>query len=119
MLIKELKPGRVEHPRMASRSKTIPMLSSSTLLLYRTHTSAAFWVAWARALDTEDQFFLFMIKLRLNKEDKELSYHFAISRPTVHKIFHTWIEFLFFQLKELKGLTLSRVKPTCIIGAML
>ena len=54
----------------------------------------------SRSLDTEDEFFLFMIKLRLNHEDQDLSYQFKISRPVVGSVFHTWLQFLFFHLKS-------------------
>ena len=54
----------------------------------------------SRALDTEDEFFLFLVKLRLNHEDQDLSYRFGISRQIVSSIFHTWLNFLFFQLQE-------------------
>ena len=54
----------------------------------------------SRALDTEDEFFLFMVKLRRNSEDEELSYQFGISRQVVGKVFNTWLNFLFFQLQE-------------------
>ena len=54
----------------------------------------------SQALDTEDEFFLFMIKLRQNTEDEDLSYRFGISKPVVGKLFHTWLMFLYFELKE-------------------
>ena len=53
----------------------------------------------SRILDTENEFFLFMIKLRVNTEDQDLAFRFGISRPTVHRIFHTWLTFLYFQLR--------------------
>ena len=34
-----------------------------------------------------------------NTEDQDLAYRFGISRPTVHRIFHTWLSFLYFQLQ--------------------
>jgi hypothetical protein len=52
-------------------------------------------------LGTENEFFLFMIKLRLNKEDQDLGYMFDIHRKTVGILFKTWLNFLYFQLKEL------------------
>ena len=54
----------------------------------------------SRALDTEDEFFLFMVKIRRNTEDEELSYQFGISEQVVSKIFHTWLDFLFYQLQD-------------------
>ena len=41
-----------------------------------------------------------MVKLMLNHEDQDLAYRFNISRPVVHSVFHTWLQFLFFELKE-------------------
>ena len=54
----------------------------------------------SRSLDTEDEFFLFLMKIRLNHEDEDLSYRFGISRSVVGSIFHTWLQFVFYQLKE-------------------
>ena len=54
----------------------------------------------SRSLDTEDEFFLFMMKIRLNHEDEDLAFRFNISRPVVHSVFHTWLQFLYFELKE-------------------
>ena len=54
----------------------------------------------SRSLDTEDEFFLFMVKIRLNREDEDLSYQFGISRSTVHRVFHTWLQFVFFHMKD-------------------
>jgi hypothetical protein len=41
------------------------------------------------------------IKLRLNKEDMEMGILFGISRTTAGRVFHTWLNFLFYQLQEL------------------
>lgn len=41
------------------------------------------------------------MKLRQCKEDFELSLYFEISKSTVSRIVSTWINFLYFQLKEL------------------
>lgn len=48
-----------------------------------------------------DQLFLTVIKLRQAKEDYELSLMFEISETTVSKIIVMWINFMYFQLKEL------------------
>ena len=41
------------------------------------------------------------MKLRCAKEDVELSLMFEISESTVSRVFNTWVNFLYFQLKEL------------------
>jgi hypothetical protein len=53
------------------------------------------------SLPVEDQFFLTLIKLRLNRGNFELSRMFKISEFTVSNIFLTWINFLYRQWKEL------------------
>ncbi|XP_033762333.1 uncharacterized protein LOC117343891 [Pecten maximus] len=53
------------------------------------------------SLSAEDQFFLTMIKLRQGSDDFELSEKFSVSETTVSKVVITWINFLYFQLKEL------------------
>jgi hypothetical protein len=53
------------------------------------------------SLHPKDQLFLTLIKLRQAKEDIELSFMFNISESTVSKIIICWINFLYFQLKEL------------------
>lgn len=68
---------------------------------------AAYNLKHKSSLDPEDEFFLVLIKLRLNKEDQELGFFFGLSLPAVGRIFHTWIAFLFFHLKEV-NLWLSR-----------
>lgn len=52
-------------------------------------------------LDQPDQLFLTLMKLRQSKDDKELAIFFKISESTVCRIFNCWINFLYFQLKEL------------------
>lgn len=54
-----------------------------------------------KKLKPEDEFLLLLIKLRLNKDDKELGFFFGISPATVGYVFKTWLNFLYFQLKEL------------------
>lgn len=49
----------------------------------------------------KDELFLTLIKLRQAKEDTELSFFFNISETTVSKIVVTWINFLYYQLREL------------------
>lgn len=52
-------------------------------------------------LDPRDQLFMVLMKLRQAKEDVELSLFFQVSESTVSRIVVTWINFLYFQLKEL------------------
>ncbi|CAC5392327.1 unnamed protein product [Mytilus coruscus] len=53
------------------------------------------------SLTPKDQLFLCLMKLRQNKEDLELSFLFEVSESTVSKIVITWINFMYFQLKEI------------------
>ncbi|XP_062567656.1 uncharacterized protein LOC134229890 [Saccostrea cucullata] len=53
-------------------------------------------------LSPQDQFFLTLIKLRQAKEDVELAMLFKVCESTVSKIITTWINFLYFQFKELE-----------------
>lgn len=55
----------------------------------------------SRKLSAHDEFFLFMMKLRLNKEDEDLAYLFNISIQTAAKIFNVWLHFLYCQFQEL------------------
>lgn len=52
-------------------------------------------------IEPKDQLFLTLMKLRQDKEDFELSLFFQVSTSTVSRIVITWINFLYFQLKEL------------------
>lgn len=52
-------------------------------------------------LTPENQLFLTLMKLKQAKEDVELALFFGISESTVSIVVRTWINFLFFQLKEL------------------
>lgn len=56
----------------------------------------------SQKLKPQDEFLLLMMKLRLNKDDQELAWFFGISTNTVSRIFKTWLNFLYYQLKELK-----------------
>ncbi|CAC5357381.1 unnamed protein product [Mytilus coruscus] len=53
------------------------------------------------SLHPSDQLFITLIKLRCVQEDLELSLLFNLSVSTIARIFNTWINFLYFQLKEL------------------
>ena len=52
-------------------------------------------------LSPEDHLFLTLMKLRQAKEDLELSILFGVSETVVSRIVNTWINFMYFQLKEL------------------
>ena len=52
-------------------------------------------------LSAVNQFFLTMIKLRQGKDDYEVSFLLGVSKAVVSKVFTTWINFMYCQLKEL------------------
>lgn len=63
---------------------------------------AAYHLSYQSALlSPEDELFLAMIKLRLAKDNEELGYLFGISKSVASKNFKTWLNFMYFQLKEL------------------
>lgn len=49
----------------------------------------------------KDQLLLTLMKLRQNKDDLELGFFFNIGITTVGDVFNTWINFMYYQLKEL------------------
>ena len=53
-------------------------------------------------LDSLNQLFLTLIKLRLNLRNKDLAFHFGICGSLVSRYVTTWISFLYHHLKELK-----------------
>ena len=55
----------------------------------------------SRKLSVHDEFFLFLIKIRLDREDEDLSYLFSISIKTAAKIFSVWLHFLYHQFQEM------------------
>ena len=54
-----------------------------------------------RKLNSQDQFFLTMTKLKLNLRNKDLGYRFGISESLVSRYICTWICFLYQHLKEI------------------
>ena len=54
-----------------------------------------------RKLTSLNQFFLMMIKLKLNLCNKDLGYRFGISKSLVSRYICTWICFLYQHLKEI------------------
>ena len=51
-------------------------------------------------LGPHNELFLTLMKLRLAKDDMQLHIDFGISRQVVGKVFITWLNFMFFELKE-------------------
>ena len=78
------------------------------------------WGSKARAtrkrktkLDSLNQFFLTLIKLRLNPRERDIACRFGIAVSTVSKYFITWISFLYHHLSELQWApTVEQVKRT-------
>lgn len=54
-----------------------------------------------KSLGRMNELFLTLIKLRQAKDDCELGILFQISTTTVGKVFNTWINFMFYQFKEI------------------
>lgn len=54
-----------------------------------------------RKLDTKNQLFLTLVKLRLNLKLKDLSFRFGLSTSQVSRYITTWICFLYHHLKEI------------------
>ena len=59
--------------------------------------------------DRRDQLLLTLMKLRQAKEDIELSFIFKISLFTMGSIFTVWVNFLYFQLREINWCPESNV----------
>lgn len=55
-----------------------------------------------RKLDSLNQFFLTLMKLRLNLRNKDLAFRFGICESLVSRYVTTWICFLYHHLKEVK-----------------
>ena len=53
------------------------------------------------SLCVEDQFFMLLIKLRQHKTNFELSRMFRVTESTVTNVFVTWINFIYFEMKEI------------------
>lgn len=54
-----------------------------------------------KTLAPRDQLFMALMKLRQAKDDLELSLFFHVNETTVSNVVVTWINFLYFQLKDL------------------
>lgn len=53
-------------------------------------------------LDIEDEFLMFMMRLRLGLTITDLSFRFSLSKATVSTILTTWLNYLFIHLGHLK-----------------
>ena len=53
-------------------------------------------------LDVEDEFLMFMMRLRLGLNITDLSFRFSLSEATVSYILTTWLNYLFVHLGHLK-----------------
>ena len=67
-----------------------------------------------RSLSPLEEFFLILVRLRLGLFEQDIAYRFGISQSTVSRIFCTWINLLYVQLKEIpiwppKALILSNM----------
>ena len=56
---------------------------------------------YSRKLDSKNQFFLMLVKLKLNLKVPDLAFRFGISTSSVSRYLTTWICFLYHHLKEL------------------
>ena len=55
----------------------------------------------SRKLDTKNQLFLTLVKLRLNLKLKDMSFRFGLSTAQVSRYITTWVCFLYHHLKEI------------------
>ena len=54
-----------------------------------------------RALQPVDELLLVLMRLHLGLFEQDLAYRFAVSQPTVSRVWSTWINFLYHKLKDL------------------
>ena len=59
-------------------------------------------------LYVEDQFFMLLIKPRQHKTNFELSHIFRVTESTVTNVFATWINLIYFELKEVDAISRSK-----------
>lgn len=55
-----------------------------------------------RSLGPKNELLLTLIKLRQDKDDVELGFLFGVSKTTAGRVFHTWLNFMYYQFKEIK-----------------
>lgn len=60
-----------------------------------------YYYGWTPTMQLEDQFFLTLIRLRMNKPIWEIAMLFKLSEKEVSNIFITWINFLYFHFKDI------------------
>ena len=64
-----------------------------------------------------DQFFLFLVKVRLDLFQQDIAFRFHVSQSTVSRILITWANFLYFQLGSLpiwpSHMKVERHMPSC------
>ena len=56
----------------------------------------------AKKIDSLNQLFLTLIKLKLNLKERDLAYRFGIAVSVVSKYFITWVCFLYNQFREIE-----------------
>ena len=76
--------------------------SSVNELAYRGVSQRAHKRQRRRKLDSLNQLFLTLVKLRLNLRNKDLAFRFGICESLVSRYVTTWICFLYHHLKEVK-----------------
>ncbi len=54
-----------------------------------------------QSLEAKEELLLTLMKLHLNKDDVELGFFFGKSETAVCHVFHTWLNFMYYQLREL------------------
>ena len=54
-----------------------------------------------RSLSPMDEVFLTLVRLRLGLLEDNIAYHFGVSQSTVSRIFTSWINFMYLQLKQI------------------
>ena len=64
-----------------------------------------------------DQFFMFLVKIRLELFQQDLGCRFNVSQPTISRIIITWANFMYFQLGSIPILPsrdkVDRYMPEC------
>ena len=68
---------------------------------------------WVRKLDTKNQLFLTLVKLKLNLKLTDLAFRFGLSTSQMSRYLTTWITFLYHHLKEIDWMpTVDQVAGT-------